>query len=199
MRRGCERRSDGGSYETHCAYLHPQTAGQGAGARREDSPARGPRSAIGEDCGAFGDRLLIDDSDEVCASYIAAELAAAPAGTLVIVDYLQLLDQNRKHPALNAQVRQLKAFARTRRVAVVCLSQIDRRYDPSRRPCPDLRDVRLPNPVDLGLFDRTCFLGQGRAQVGASGGGGPVDVKILLSACERSARALKCPMRLSVR
>ena len=42
----------------------------------------------------FTDKLLIDDSDQICADYIATRLASAPAKMLVIIDYLQLLDQN---------------------------------------------------------------------------------------------------------
>src|SRR4029434_1268905 len=43
----------------------------------------------------FTDRLLIDDSDQICADYIATRLASAPPKMLVIIDYLQILDQKR--------------------------------------------------------------------------------------------------------
>lgn len=131
---------------------------------RADVAAR--LSVIGADPGAFGDQLLVDDSDEICADYIVARLDSAPPNTLVIVDYLQLLDQNRERPDLTQQVRVLRAFARRRQLIVVCLSQIDRRYDVSQREFPGVADVRLPNPLDLRLFDRTCFLNQGAMQVG---------------------------------
>lgn len=121
--------------------------------------------AIDEDWSAFGDRALVDDSDDICADYIVTRLGAVPARTLVIVDYLQLLDEKRKHPELMVQVRQLKYFAQKRQVIIVCLSQVDRSYDPSKRACPRIGDVRLPNPLDLGVFDRACFLNQGRARV----------------------------------
>jgi replicative DNA helicase len=67
------------------------------------------------------------------------------------------------------QVRKLKDFARDRELIIVCLSQIDRSYDSKKRAIPDLSDVRLPNPVDLSLFDRTCFLNQGRNASGVNG------------------------------
>jgi replicative DNA helicase len=123
---------------------------------------------IGEELGNFGDRFLVDDSDEICADYIVARLASAPANMLVVIDYLQLLDQKRENPELMGQVQRLKRFARDRQLIVVCLSQIRRSYDPAKRPCPGIDDVRLPNPLDLGLFDRMCFLNQGRVQLTAS-------------------------------
>lgn len=123
---------------------------------------------IGEDMSEFADKFLFDGSDEIRADYIVARLASAPVNTLVVVDYLQLLDQKRENPDLSYQVQQLRQFARERQVVILCLSQIDRRYDPSEQQFPGLPDVRLPNPVDLGLFDRTCFLNQGEMQVDSS-------------------------------
>ena len=66
------------------------------------------------------------------------------------------------------QVRALKAFARERGATLVFISQIDRSYDPSKKPCPDLEDVRLPNPLDLKLFDKTCFLNDGKVHFRAA-------------------------------
>lgn len=123
---------------------------------------------MGVELNDFMGRFLVDDSDEICADYIVARLASAPANTLVVVDYLQLLDQRRRNPALMDQVRELKNFARARQLIILCLSQVDRSYDAARRSYPNVNDVRLPNPLDLGLFDRTCFLSQGRLQLAAS-------------------------------
>ena len=97
-----------------------------------------------------------------------AQLAAAPRGTLVVIDYLQLLDQKRENPALMVQVRTLDAFARERGLIFVFISQIDRSYDPATKPCPDLADVRLPNPLDLTLFSKTCFLNNGAIEFRAA-------------------------------
>jgi replicative DNA helicase len=87
----------------------------------------------------------------------------------VVVDYLQLLDQRRENADLMIQVRALKSFARDQGLIVVFISQIDRSYDPSAKSCPDLGDVRLPNPLDLKLFDKTCFLNNGEVQFQAAG------------------------------
>jgi replicative DNA helicase len=95
-------------------------------------------------------------------------LAAAAPGTLVVIDYLQLLDQQRDKPDLMDQVHTLRSFAREKGLIVVFLSQIDRSYDPATKPFPDLGDVRLPNPLDLALFDKTCFLNRGEVRFQAT-------------------------------
>ena len=56
------------------------------------------------------------------------------------------------------QLTQLRAFTHERRLVMVFLSQIDRAFDASRQAVPSLGNVRLPNPLDLQLFDKTCFL-----------------------------------------
>lgn len=86
----------------------------------------------------------------------------------MVIDYLQLLDQKRENPELMPQVRKLKSFARDRGLILVFISQIDRSYDPSKKPCPDISDVRLPNPLDLSLFDKTCFLNNGEIRFQAA-------------------------------
>ena len=101
--------------------------------------------------------FAIETSDEICASYIEAT-ATEHAATLVVIDYMQLLDQKRINPPLEAQLAALRAFATHSGVRIVLISQIDRRFDLDDRVMPGLKDVRLPNPADLHLFDKTCFL-----------------------------------------
>ncbi|HSI47754.1 MAG TPA: DNA helicase [Ideonella sp.] len=120
---------------------------------------------LGHDLADFGERFVLDLSERISAGHIATRLADAPPRTLVVIDYLQLLDQPREHPPLDQQVRTLKAFAQARQAIVVCLSQISRGYEGTGRPCPDLADVRLPNPVDLSLFSKACFLHNGKMQL----------------------------------
>lgn len=115
--------------------------------------------------GLFG----FDSSDAISADYIVNRLGTAPRGTLAVIDYLQLLDQKRDNPDLMDQVRGLKAFARERGLILVFLSQIDRSYDSAAKPFPDLGDVRLPNPLDLALFDKTCFLNRGEVRFQVAG------------------------------
>lgn len=123
---------------------------------------------INADAGDFTNQFVFDNTDSICASYIAQQLKDVPAGTLAVVDYLQLLDQKREHPTLQAQVNQLKTFAQEREITLVFISQIDRRFDTTQEEMPTLADVRLPNPLELSLFNKACFLNQGAMQVAAT-------------------------------
>jgi len=125
--------------------------------------------ALGVDPAQFEALFSFDDSEAISADHIMQALAEAPRGTLAIVDYLQLLDQKRGNPGLGAQISALKAFAREKGVILAFISQIDRSYDPAAKPCPDLDDVRLPNPFDLSLFSKSCFLNEGEVRFRAAG------------------------------
>lgn len=107
-------------------------------------------------------RLVIDASDTISAAHIEARLAGAASGTVAVVDYLQLLDQRRENPDLESQVATLRAFTARSGAILVLLSQVDRRFDPVRKPLPDLADVRLPNRVDFRHFTGACFMNAGR-------------------------------------
>ena len=113
---------------------------------------------LGEDPARFGSRLRIDTSNEISAAYIINVLASADPGTVVVVDYLQLLDQRRENAPLSHQVASLRTLALERGLIIVCLSQIDRAFEGTGRRVPRMTDVRLPNPVDLGLFSKVCFV-----------------------------------------
>jgi replicative DNA helicase len=120
--------------------------------------------AIGAEPQDFDGLFAFENSDAICADYIVASLETASEGTVAVVDYLQLLDQKRQNPELDIQVRKLKSFARERGLILVFISQVDRSYDPSKKPVPDMDDIRLPNPLDLGLFDKACFLNDGEVR-----------------------------------
>lgn len=119
---------------------------------------------IGLDLTKFEDRFELDTSDAISADFIMQRLTAAPSGTVVVIDYLQLLDQQREKPPLAKQIHALREFTRTKGLVIIFLSQISRSYDSSAKPCPDLGDVRLPNPLDLKLFNKTCFLHNGKVE-----------------------------------
>jgi replicative DNA helicase len=125
-------------------------------------------TALGAEQASVADRFLLDDSDQICADYIVARLASALVPSLVIVDYLQVLDHKRENPPLMHQVQQLKRLAQERQCIVLCLSQIERRYDPAAQPLPGAGDIRLPNPLDLSLFDKLCFLNQERLEISSA-------------------------------
>ncbi|RUU05316.1 DNA helicase [Mesorhizobium sp. USDA-HM6] len=116
----------------------------------------------------FDGLFEFDNSDTICADYIIGKLRTAPRGTMAVIDYLQLLDQRRENPELMVQIPMLRSFARDKGLILVFIAQIDRSYDPSKKPFPDLGDIRLPNPLDLSLFDKTCFLNKGEIQFQAA-------------------------------
>ncbi len=117
--------------------------------------------AIGADRALLNGMFEFDGSDAISADYVIAALASAPRGTLVVIDYLQLLDQKRDRPDLMIQVQALKTFAFERGLILIVLSQIDRSYDFGAKPYPGIEDVRLTNPLDLTHFNKTCFLNDG--------------------------------------
>lgn len=120
--------------------------------------------ALDVDLARFNSLFNFDSADTINADHMIAALASAPPGALAVMDYLQLLDQRRENPELSVQVSALKAFARQRGLIFVFISQIDRSYDPTAKSLPDIEDIRLPNPLDLALFDKTCFLQDGRVR-----------------------------------
>lgn len=108
-------------------------------------------------------RFHFDDGNDISAPYVIEQLEKCPANGVVAIDYLQLLDQKRCNDPLDAQLRQLKHFAIQRQIMIVLISQIDRSYDDQVHDTPTLKDLRLPNPIDTGLFDRHCFLHNGES------------------------------------
>ena len=101
-----------------------------------------------------------DQSDLISADYIIAQ--ARPG--FIAVDYLQLLDQRRALPPLNDQCAALRSLARSSGARILLISQIHRSFDASGGTMPGPSDIRLPNPLDLGLFDQLIFLHDGRIE-----------------------------------
>ncbi len=118
---------------------------------------------------AAPDRVEVDDSDEICADHIIKRLMRAHGASIAVIDYLQLLDQRRSTPVLDQQLEAMKQYAERSGDIIVAISQIDRAFESSGKSLPDLSDVRLPNPVDLSRFTRTCFLHDGVAEFGEAG------------------------------
>ena len=116
----------------------------------------------------LGARLSIDASDFICATHIIVKVGDT-RGAMIVIDYLQLLDQQRRLPDLASQIGTLKAFAGKTGAIVVALSQIDRRFDASGRSLPTRSDIRLPNPLALALFSKACFIHQGVARFDGPG------------------------------
>ncbi|TNE38412.1 MAG: DNA helicase [Alphaproteobacteria bacterium] len=106
--------------------------------------------------------LHLDFSDEISADYIIEETAEhLGESSLIGIDYLQLLDQARAKPPLQAQVEKLKAFAKEKGAIILFISQVDRKFEGAERAFPESVDIRLPNPLDLALFNKKLFLKDG--------------------------------------
>ncbi|WP_109315806.1 DNA helicase [Pseudovibrio ascidiaceicola] len=118
-------------------------------------------SQLGYNPAEMRDAFHLDCSDEICASYIINVLRDARPKTLVVIDYLQLLDQKRRNPELLSQLNELKEFARKTGIIIALISQVQRDFDLASKSLPDLSDIRLPNPVDLTVFTKSCFLHNG--------------------------------------
>ena len=72
------------------------------------------------------DAFTFDTSDDICADYVIAAARTAPAGSVVVIDYLQLLDQNRTKPILAEQLTSLKVFTNATGIITILSSQLDR-------------------------------------------------------------------------
>ncbi|MBB6123526.1 DNA helicase [Sphingobium subterraneum] len=116
---------------------------------------------LGTDRKAVEGKLLIDTSDDICADHIIDRIGHRISRAVAIVDYLQLLDQRRHNPELEVQIKALRMFASTTSSIIVLLSQIDRAFETTPRSIPGMTDIRLPNPLDFGLFTKACFMHDG--------------------------------------
>jgi hypothetical protein len=104
-------------------------------------------------------------SDDISADFIVRHLSGAPKGTVAVIDYLQILDQQRQKPPLSEQMGVLQAFARSNGVILGFISQIDRSYEPERTSVPGFADLRLPNPIPPGILSKACFLNAGEVRL----------------------------------
>lgn len=127
--------------------------------------ARAQLGALDADGQGVADKTEVVTSDDICADFITQYLAAAPRGTIAIIDYLQILDQQRNKPALAEQLLVLQAFARKTGVIFGFITQIDRAFDPDRQSVPDFGHIRLPNPIAAGIFTKACFLHDGAVRL----------------------------------
>ena len=100
-------------------------------------------------------------SDDICADVVVQHLSDSARGTVAVIDYLQILDQRRSKPPLAEQMQVLKQFSRTGGFVFGFISQIDRSFDPKRESMPGMQDIRLPNPFEMGVFSKACFLHNG--------------------------------------
>ncbi len=119
--------------------------------------------------GSIQDRFHLDTSDDLCADRVIEKLRGVSGETVAVIDYLQLMDQKRTNANLADQVRQLSEFLAMAKSIVILISQIDRSFDALPKRLPELSDVRLPNPIDLSLFTKTCFMHEGEIRLESPG------------------------------
>ena len=117
---------------------------------------------MGIDFSRLGDRFVFDDSDRISASYVCETYARSARPSIFVVDFLQILDQDRSKPSLQEQILQFRQFVNGGNSILLFLSQIDRTFEMSDKVTPDRTDIRLPNPLELGLFDHVFFAKDGK-------------------------------------
>lgn len=120
---------------------------------------------LGADRKVIEEKLTVDTSDDICADYIIDHMGRETLGAVAIVDYLQLLDQRRRNPELDVQMKALRSFAGATGSIIVAISQIDRSFETAGRRFPEWADIRLPNPLDISVFTKACFMHDGEARI----------------------------------
>jgi replicative DNA helicase len=127
-------------------------------------------ASVGERISTFSGTLVVDHSDEVCAQYIIETMRpCVTEKSVVVIDHLQLLDQRRRSPELQQQVNELDAFAKQTGAVLVIISQIHSSFDQQNKRLPTAENVRLPNVLDLSIFDKLMFLHGGRSRLHVGG------------------------------
>jgi len=132
-----------------------------------EAEVRARLESIGQASAATETALVIDTSDDICADHVVDRLHGEDGAAFVVIDYLQILDQKRSKPDLGAQLGVLRDHARGSGSIIVLISQIDRGFESGAHRMPTLGDVRLPNPADLMLFSKACFLHEGEMELAA--------------------------------
>lgn len=112
------------------------------------------------------DAVIWDTSDDITAETIAASCRELGSLSLVVVDYLQLLDQQRRKAPLADQVELLEVTVRETQSIVILLAQIDRSFDLAPEEMPGLAHLRLPNPIDAARLTKACFIHNGEIAIG---------------------------------
>ena len=114
---------------------------------------------IDETIGQNHSLLKFDFSDDISANYIINTVQPfITKGSIIAIDYLQLLDQKRSKPSLQSQIEALKSFTIENGCLIICVAQLDRSVEDRALKEFSLDDIRLPNPLDLGLFNKSMFI-----------------------------------------
>lgn len=107
----------------------------------------------------------IETPDVLDAAHVEAAMGEAAPGSLVVIDYLQLLARDEGRAAQAREVAALARLARERGFVVVILSQVKRGFDPRLAEVPGPGDIAEPAPEGLGAFTKALFLHEGRMRL----------------------------------
>lgn len=77
-----------------------------------DQQARKHIEALDTSGGKIAETVQIFTSDAISAEYIIQKMSGLDRGAIAVVDFLQLLDQQRSKPALSEQLQSLGEFAK---------------------------------------------------------------------------------------
>jgi replicative DNA helicase len=98
-------------------------------------------------------------SNEINANYIIENTKKSISKkSIIVVDYLQLLDEKKTNPSLQDQVEMLKNFAKEKECIVIFISQLRRELENKIDQTPTMEDIRLPNPLELKFFNKIILL-----------------------------------------
>jgi len=104
--------------------------------------------------------ITLDCSDDISAEYIINTTnSSIQTDSLIVIDYLQLLDQKRSNPPVQLQIEALKKYARERGCIVIFLCQVARSSESEGHPQLEVGDIRMPNRFDPGLFNKVVLVG----------------------------------------
>lgn len=109
-----------------------------------------------ESLGSQNQFFELDYSNDISANYILNKTKKdISKGSVIVIDYLQMLDEKRVNPSLQEQIEILKNYAKEKGCIILFISQLQREVENKK---PTIDDVRLPNPLDLKLFNKLLLL-----------------------------------------
>jgi replicative DNA helicase len=110
---------------------------------------------IGEDDNLFE----LNYSNDICADYIIkATQGGVSDNSVIVIDYLQLLDEKRINEPLQNQIEKLKTYAKEKNCIIIFISQVNREIEYKNDRRPNKKDIRLPNPLDINLLNKIIIL-----------------------------------------
>lgn len=106
----------------------------------------------------------LDYSDDVSADYIIEKTKnTVSKNSLIVIDYLQMLDVKASNPSLQVQVEKLKNFAKEKECVVIFISQLNKEIEGKSDLKPVLDDIRLSGDVELKFFNKIILLHKAKA------------------------------------